>query len=371
MLNEEALRPTILEVNINNFKYNVEKIKEYIGDKKDLIPVIKADAYGTEINTKLELIKDFKMVAVALTGEAIYLRQIGFENNILILNQPFVTDIDDIIKYNLTVGVARLEFLKLLNDKNKELKNDFKINVHIEVETGMNRTGFKLEDLKSNIQIIKALDGVNIEGVYSHLSSADINKEYTEKQISIFREAKEFLLENIDTIKYYHIEASTGTINYNLDDTNAVRPGIILYGYNAIENQKDKIDLKPIAKFKSKINFIKELNEGERIGYSGSYITDKKTIVATVPLGYADGMPRCLSNVGEVVVNGKKAKIIGKVCMDNFMLDVTDIQDVSVGTDVYIWDNDVITLEDMAEKAGTINYEVISRIAKRVRREFI
>ena len=93
--------------------------------------------------------------------------------------------------------------------------------------------------------------------------------------------------------------------------------------------------------------------------------------MATVPLGYADGMPRCLSNVGEVVVNGKKAKIIGKVCMDNFMIDVTDIQDVSVGTDVYIWDNDVITLEDMAEKAGTINYEVISRIAKRVRREFI
>ena len=114
------------------------------------------------------------------------------------------------------------------------------------------------EDLKSNIEIIKSLDEVNIEGVYSHLSSADINKEYTEKQISIFREAKEFLLENIDTIKYYHIEASTGTINYNLDDTNAVRPGIILYGYNAIENQKDKINLKPIAKFKSKINFIKE-----------------------------------------------------------------------------------------------------------------
>ena len=371
MLNEEALRPTILEVNINNFKYNIDRIKEYIGDKKEIIPVIKADGYGTEINTKLELIKDFKMVAVALTGEAIYLRQIGFENDILILNQPFITDIDDIIKYNLTVGVARIEFLKLLNDKNKTLKRDLKVNVHIEIETGMNRTGFKLEDLKSNIEIIKTLDEINVEGIYSHLSSADIDKEYTNRQISIFEEAKNILLNNFDTIKYYHIEASTGTLNYNLESTNAVRPGIILYGYDAISNQKDKINLKPIAKFKSKINFIKELDAGEKIGYSGSYKTNKKTMVATVPLGYADGMPRCLSNIGEVVVNGKKVPIIGKVCMDNFMIDVTDIDEVTVGTDVYIWDNENITLEDMAEKVGTINYEIISRIAKRVRREFI
>ena len=371
MLMEEALRPTILEVNTEYFKENIKKINEYLDNKKIIIPVIKADGYGTEINSKLELIKDFEMVAVAITGEAIYLREVGFKNNILILNQPMITDIDDIIKYDLTVGVARVEFLKLLNDKIKEKKIDKKINVHIEIETGMNRTGFKLDDLKDNIELIKSLDELNVEGVYSHLSSADINEEYTRKQISTFKDAKKVLLENFETIKYYHIEASTGTLNYNIPDTNAVRPGIILYGYDAIVNQKEKIDLKPIAKLKSKINFIKELDVNEKIGYSGSYITDKKTIVATVPMGYADGMPRSLSNKGEVIVNGKKAKIIGKVCMDNFMIDVTDIEEADVGTDVYIWDNENLTLEEVAEKAGTINYEIISRIAKRVRRVFI
>lgn len=371
MLDEESLRPTVLEVSLDNFKYNLNKIREYLNNDKLIIPVIKADAYGTEINSRIDIIKEFKMVAVALTGEAIYLRNIGFKNDILILNQPNIIDIDDIINYRLTVGVARLDFIKLLNDKIKEYKVDYKINVHIEIETGMNRTGFKLDEIKENIELLKSLDGINVEGIYSHLSSADNDKNYTNRQLEIFGMAKDYLLSMFDTVKFIHIEASTGIINYNIPYTNAVRPGIILYGYEAIDNQNEKIDLKPVAKLKSTINFIKELDVGEKIGYSGSYVTDRKTTVATIPVGYADGIPRALSNNGEVVVCGKKAKILGKICMDNFMIDITDIKEAGIGTEIYIWDNEIITLEDVSKKAKTINYEVLSRISKRVRREFI
>lgn len=369
MLNEEYLRPTVLEVNTEYFKENVKKIKEYLKGNKKLIPVIKADGYGTEINTRLELIEEFDIVAVALTGEGIYLRELGFKNDILILNQPSINDISDIIKHNLTVGVASIEFLRALNEQNEN--NYLNVKVHIEVETGMNRTGFNINDLSEDIKFIKECENVVVEGVYSHLSSADNDDEYTKKQIKTFEKAKEIIDENINTVKYYHLEASTGILNYNIDMTNAARPGLILYGYNVIENQNDKIDLKPIAKLKSKVTFIKKVFKGERIGYAGSFVVNEDMIIATIPVGYADGIPRALSNVGEIVINNQKARVVGKICMDSFMVDVTNIKDVHVGTDVYIWDNEIITLKEMADRIDTINYEILSRISKRVRREFI
>lgn len=365
----KLVRPTILRINENNFKHNVENIKNYIGENKKIIPVIKADAYGTMINKRLDLIKDFEIVAVAIADEGVALREnVKFNNHILILNEPYVEDVEDIVKYDLTTGAASLNIIEALN---KEAAKQGKIvNIHIEIETGMNRTGFFVEDLRDFVEKIKLYTNVNVEGVYSHLSSADINEEYTRKQIAIFEEGVSILKENFDSLKYIHLEASTGTLNYNLDFLNAVRPGIILYGYKAIESQCEKINLLPVAELKTKISFLKEIKENSKVGYSGSYITSKNTKVATIPIGYADGMPRCLSNKGEVLINGYKVNIIGKICMDSFMVDVTDIPNVNVGDDVYIWDNDKISLESMAEKADTINYEILSRISKRVRREF-
>lgn len=364
------MRPTILSINENNFKYNVEQIKRYVGENKKIIPVIKADAYGTMINKRLDLIKDFDIVAVAIADEGVALREeVGFKNHILILNEPYKEDVVDIVKYDLTTGAASLSVIEALNEE--AIKQNKIVNVHIELETGMNRTGFFVEDLKVSLEKIKECTNVNVEGVYSHLSSADVNEEYTKKQIGVFTEGVEILKDNFDTLKYIHLEASTGTLNYNLSFVNAVRPGIILYGYKAIEAQNDKIDLLPVATLKTKISFLKEIKEDSKVGYSGSYMANKNIKVATIPIGYADGMPRCLSNIGEVLINGYKANIIGKICMDSFMVDVTDIPDVKDGDDVFIWDNDKITLESMAEKANTINYEILSRISKRVRREFI
>ena len=150
-----------------------------------------------------------------------------------------------------------------------------------------------------------------------------------------------------------------------------VRPGITLYGYESCEETKNKMTLHPTCKLRSRITFLKEVGPNTSIGYSRSYITDKDTKVATIPIGYADGLRRALSNNGEVIVHGKKAPIIGNICMDSFMVDVTDIEDVKVGDPIYVWDNNLITLEEVSKRCGTINYEILSTISSRIPRKFI
>lgn len=174
-----------------------------------------------------------------------------------------------------------------------------------------------------------------------------------------------------NTLKYIHSQASNGILNTEDDLCNLVRPGIVMYGYESFEGAKSKLDLKPVAKLKAKINFIKTIQKGESVSYGRRFIAEKETKVATVQIGYADGIRRALTNNGEVVINGKKANIIGTVCMDSFMIDVTAIPDVKVGDEVYIWDNKIITLDDIAKRCNTINYEILCCIGSRVKRSFI
>ena len=352
-------RTSILEISESAFKHNIEEIKKYTN--KEIMPVIKASGYGTYINRNLELIKDFNIVAVALLSEAIELRNIGFKNEILTLYEPFLEDINDIVKYDITVGVSDINFIRELSKLNHQVR------VHLEIETGMGRTGISIDKLDDIINAIKDSNNIIVEGVYTHLSSADIDKEYTNKQIETFKQAVDELKEHFD-LKYIHCSASPG-LEYHVDFCNLVRPGLAIYGYKCYEGF-DEFDLIPVAKLKAKIAFLKEVPEGTSIGYSRTYITDKTTKVATVNIGYADGIRRGLSNKGYVVINGKKAPIIGNVCMDAFMIDVTDI-DCKVNDDIYIWDNDLITLDDIANELDTISYEIISTITDRVERVFV
>ena len=209
----------------------------------------------------------------------------------------------------------------------------------------MGRTGvhpYKIE------KYLKSLSpNIKVEGIYTHFSSADIDDEYSMRQLHSFNVAVDKAKEILGDIKYIHAAASNALLNYPEARFNLVRPGIILYGYAGEENTFDKIDLKPIAKLKAKITFLKEVEEGTSIGYSRSYITKRKSKVATIPIGYADGFRRDFSNGWEVLIKGKKVPIIGKVCMDSFMADVTDIEDVKLGDEVIIWDNENITLDEL------------------------
>lgn len=356
------MRSTVMEVDIDAFKYNMKEIQKYVGNKT-LMPVIKANAYGTYINTKLELIKDYEIVAVAMASEAIYLRDIGYRGEILILNQPDVNDIDDILKQNVSIGISEPNFFNELINRKHEVK------IHLELETGMGRTGIKKEDFETFCFKIKENPFIKVQGVYTHFAVADVDKNFTNLQIERFNEGLEIVKKYFGDIKYIHHSASNGILNFENSQTNTVRPGIIMYGYEPFEGAYEKLDLKPVARLKSRINFVKTLQRGESVSYGRIFIAEKDTRVATVPIGYADGIRRSMTG-GEIFVNGQKAKIIGKVCMDSFMIDVTDIENVKVGDEVYIWDNENIKLDDIANKCDTINYEILSCISNRVPRVF-
>lgn len=361
----EITRPTILEIDLNNFEHNVKQIQNYVGEGVSLMPVIKAAGYGTYINKILELINKFEIVAVAVVDEAIELRGLGYKKEIFVLNQPYKDEIEKIVKNNITVGISSIGFLEELGAQTGNVK------IHIEIGTGMGRTGINPARVEEYINEVKKYPNVKIEGMYTHLSSADIDFEYTEKQLNSFARAVESARNILGELKYVHCSASNGILNFSNSYYNLVRPGLILYGYDSCDGATEKLDLKPICKLKSKITFLKEVEANTSIGYSRSFITNKKTKVATIPLGYADGLKRALSNKGEVVIRGKRVPIIGSVCMDSFMADVTELEDVSAGDDVYIWDNENITVDEIAKLCGTINYEIICTISNRVPRVFI
>ena len=352
------MRATIMEVSIDNLKYNIESIRKYTGNVQ-MMPIIKANGYGTYINKRLDVVNLFDIVGVAIVDEAISLRKLGYEKEIFVLNQPSIDEIDDIIKYNITVGVCSILFME-------EVKKKGKVKIHLEIDSGMGRTGIREFELDNFMQNIN--DNIIVEGIYTHLSSADTDFEYTNKQLDIFKRCVTKVKEKYH-LKYIHADASNGIMNFKKDYYNLVRPGIILYGYGASNDTLDKIDLKPICKLKSKVTYLKEVDKNTSISYSRKYITKNKTKIATIPIGYADGLSRLLTNKGYVVINHKKYPIVGSVCMDNIMVDVGN-DDISIGDDVYIWDNDLIKVEDIANIMHTINYEVMSIISDRVPRIF-
>jgi len=362
---EEITRPSVLEIDVDAFKYNIVRIRQKVGQDVKIMPVIKADAYGTQINKLTSLMNKFDIVAVAIVDEAIALRKQGFDKEIFVLNQPYKDEIDKIVDYNITCGISSDSFLEELGRREEE------VTVHIEIGTGMGRTGINPARVKEYIGNVKKYENIKIEGIYTHLSSADIDEEYTKKQLNSFKNAVEDAKELVGDLKYIHASASNGILFFPDSYYNLVRPGIIMYGYESCDRTNEIIDIRPVAKLKSKITFLKEVKAGTSIGYSRSYITDRDTKVATIPIGYADGLKRALSNNGNVVIKDVLCPIIGNICMDSFMVDVSHLKDVSVGDDVYIWDNDNITLEEVAKKCNTINYEILSTISPRIPRVFV
>ncbi len=360
------MRETILEVDTKEFRSNIEKISR-ITNGKTIMPVVKANAYGTYLNYKSEIMNTFDTVCVATVDEAIYMRKTGYKNDIIVLNQPCVGDIENIVRFKVIVGLSEMEFLKELTKVEKQVR------VHLELETGMNRTGIRENELNDFMGVLKEASNIVVEGIYTHFSSADCDEEYTNKQMERFEYGVKIIKEKFDTIKCIHSSASPGILHVKDDISNCVRPGILIYGYYPSENEKEIIDVKPICKLRAKISHIYDVEPGESVSYGRHFISERKTKVAVVQIGYADGLRREMSNRGEVVIKGKKAPIIGNVCMDSCMVDITDISsdvEVEIGDDAYIWDNDTITLEDVARKCNTINYEILSTISSRVIRKF-
>lgn len=367
----ERNRQTELWIDLDAMKHNYQAIQKMVPGKK-ILPVLKASGYGIGSKTVKEFIDKMQLdaIATALVDEAVVLRAgLEYAGEIIVLNQPAKEDIPNIIQYNITTGVCYIEFIEELN---KVAEQQGKIaKIHVEIETGMGRTGVQIENLQNFLLRIKECHHIKVEGIYSHFATSDTNVEFAQQQIKVFQQAVKQITEQIDTIKYIHIGNSAGILQIKNLPGNMVRPGILLYGYLPDESLQNKINLQPCCVLKSKISFLKEVEAGTSISYGRTYITDRKTKIANVPIGYADGIRRSLSNQGNVVINGKLAPIVGTVCMDSFMIDVTHMENVKIGDEVFIWDNKNITVEDIAKQCGTINYEILSTISNRVIRRIL
>lgn len=367
------IRPTRLEINFNTLKRNFEAINKYKNPNTKICAVVKANAYGCGLYeiTKVSLEYGTEYIAVAILDEAIYLRSKGINAPILILGYTPINVLNIVVDLELTQTIFDMESAKELSRLSKEKGRISKI--HIKIDSGMNRIGFQLaDDLIDKIKTINHLEDIKIEGIYTHLSKVyDGDKEFTLMQINIFMDVlKKLKNENIN-IQIKHLLSSGGFLEYPEYQFDMVRIGCLMYGLYPPCSKKGKIKNELIFSFKTKVALIKSVPAGQQISYSGVYTTRRDSTIATLPVGYCDGLPRRLSSKGKVLINDQFAPIVGNICMDMCMIDITDIDGVEVGTDVILIGNsneNEITLLDINDIIESVRTEIISQISLRVPR---
>ena len=320
------------KVNLNAIAKNVESVRNVIPADTMIMAIVKADAYGHGSVTLSQYLDDkVDWFGVSNAYEGIELRNNGTNKPILILGATMPAEIESIVEYALTPAIFDYERAKLLSDVAIE-KNTI-VNVHIKVDTGMSRIGFQCTDSSiDEICKISVLPGIHIEGIFSHFAKADeADKTSALVQMEKFDLFVEKLVSRGIAPPIKHISNSAGIMELNAR-YNMVRMGIMLYGLYPSDEVNTDFKLYPAMELKSHVTHVKETDAGTGVSYGHTYVTNKKTKIATIPVGYADGYPRCLSNKGFVLINSKKCPIIGRICMDQMMIDVTDM-DVSIGDD--------------------------------------
>ncbi len=362
-------------VNLNNLKNNLAVIKSHIKDSTRIAAVVKADAYGhgAVMVAKAALSAGASMLAVATVSEGVELREAGIDAPVLVLSRG--GHYENAIKYNLTETVfSENEALKI----NEEAKNQGKVaQIHIKFNTGMSRLGFDSFDKSSlnKIERINRLSNVSITGCFTHYATSDIlsQKEFAALQYERFKEITELSEKKGMHFQIKHICNSGGIFNLSESASDMVRAGIAMYGCNPDDSGKD-YGLKPVMELKSVIIDIRTLKPGESVSYGRHFSSDEDRRIAVIGAGYADGYNRRLSGKADVLICGKRAPVRGNVCMDVFMADVTDIPEAEVGCEVTLIGKDgkeIITADELANLSGTISYEILTSITKRVPREYI
>lgn len=365
---------TYLEIDLNKLEHNFNCVRNKLPDDVKILGVIKANAYGhgaVEIGKFLDDKCDF--FGVACIEEAVELKNAGIKTPILILGRVFPFDIETAVKYDVRIPIFSYEdAVALSNEAVKQGKN---VPFHFCIDTGMSRIGFQVSEKSADIcKSIAELPNIFAEGLFSHFATAD-EKDLSKavEQRNKYKNFCKMLSDRGVEIPIKHLNNSAGIMNFD-EYFDMCRMGIITYGlYPSEEVDKGILDLEPIMSWHAKISHIKELEPNREISYGGTFKTDRVTKVATVPVGYADGFPRCLSNKGKVIINGKYAKILGRVCMDQFMVDVSDIE-CNVNDEVVLFGTQkdaCISLEELSNSAYSFNYELPCRIPLRVNRVYV
>ncbi len=373
---EKIMRPVWAEIDLDILANNMKNIKKLAGNK-EVMAVVKADAYGHgALDVAPCLLENgASRLAVAMLTEAIELRNNNITAPIMILGYTPLYLGEDLINYDIEQTIYDLDYAKELSALAKSLNK--KAKVHIAIDTGMGRIGFLPSDESFNsICEICALDGLDVIGIFTHFSSSDeADKEYTQYQFNQIYDFISKLEKQGINIPLKHASNSAAIIDLPNTYLDAVRAGIILYGYYpSNEVKKENLSIKPALTLKAKIAHVKELESGMYISYNRTFKTSRKSKIATIPIGYADGYIRTLKHDAKVIVNGQLAPIVGNICMDQFMIDVTDIDDVKSGDEVILLgeSNGIkFNADDLAKCMDSINYEVLCLLKKRVPRAYI
>lgn len=368
-------RPAWVEVNLDTLRENINVIKNGITQGTEIIAVVKSNAYGYGAVEVVKTLKEegINKYAVATLSEAIGLRNHYNDIDILILG--FTTDylMEQSIEHNITMTVYNIETASKLNDIAEKVNKKAKIN--IAVDSGMNRIGFKVtEQNADDILKISKMDNIEITGMFTHFAAADDNREYTDYQFGNYKKMCELLNTRDINIPFKHVNNSQGIINYREYDLDGVRPGIVMYGSTeGIKSKYNAFNVSYIGEVKAQIANLKTVQKGEKVSYGLTYETDKETKIATLPLGYADGILRQLSGKIDVLISGIRCKQIGRICMDQMMVDVTDVE-CEIGDEAVIigkQGNEEIPILEVAHKAGEIATSYSCHFSDRLPRVYI
>jgi alanine racemase len=373
----EKIRPAWVEINRKKAIHNFLEVRRAVGPNVKVCAVVKADSYGmgsVELS-KMYLENGVDMLAVAVISEAFELREEIKGTDILVLGYTPEEFYDDAINNNITLAIYDYNLAEKLNTVAKSLNK--KAKVHIKVETGMNRLGFlPTEENADKVAQIAKLENISIEGAFSHQAKADEKDKTTaHKQAERFISFIKMLEARNVTIPVKHIANSATIIDLPEYYFDMVRPGIILSGfYPSDEVKMDYLKFEICVTLKARVANVKTIESGEGVGYGHLFSATKSTVVGTIPLGYADGYSRLLSNKGYIVVKGIKCPILGKVCMDQFMVDLTNVDNPQIGDEAIIYGDGTdgaMTAEDVANMRGTISYEVLTNLGKRLPRIYV
>jgi alanine racemase len=362
--------PLWAEIDLEALRHNISTLKALVGDA-ELMGVVKGYAYGHGNPRCAEVVLEAgaTRLGVARVAEAIHLREAGIEAPIHVFTEPPHETIPTIVALDLTPAVYTEAFAVALDEAARERGR--RVNVHVKVDTGMHRVGLMVDDVPHAFAVLRSLDNLAIEGVWSHLAVADVpDHPFTRKQLDLFNDIVGKLERSGVRPRFKHIANSAATLTLPESHFNLVRCGIAGYGLWPGHDLVGAADLRPVMALKSRVNMVKTVPSGDRLSYGLQYELNAESHVITVPVGYADGYMRSLWSKADVLLRGRRYRVSGVVCMDQFMVDVgaepADIGDVVtlIGTE----GDETITAEELAEHAGTINYEITSRIASRVPR---
>lgn len=377
MYDLKQIRPAYVEINLDHLAHNIREVRRLAAKDAQVMAVIKADGYGHGAVKIAQTLLDngADRLAVAVLDEAIELRQAGCKVPVFVLGYTQAERAQEVVSHDLEQSIYSWEAALALSQAAADQSKT--VSVHIKIDTGMGRIG--LQPNEETVELIKkihALPNLQIKGLFTHFAVADeVDKTYTNQQFEKFIWVSSQLEKNGIHVELKHCGNSAAIIDLQGMHLNMVRAGIMLYG---LAPSKDvllqKLELRQVMSLKVRITHVKEIEAGQSVSYGRKFIADKKTKIASLPIGYADGYTRLLSGKAEALVKGQRVPVVGRICMDQCMIDVTGIEDVQVGDEVVLFGQQgdgFISIDEVAEKLGTINYEIVCMISRRVPRVYV